>query len=259
MLRRNSRSVFAGGAHVFPGGALDDDDRHPELQDRCLGLDELAAARRLEPSPAPRAFWIAAIRETFEEAGVLLARAAATGEPIDMSEPALAEAATRARRALLAGEARFLDVVRELDVLLDAGALEVAGRWITPEGAVRRYDTWFFVAAAPVGHAYAPDDEETVASSWVVPVDALAQAAAGELDLVYPTIRMLQVLGRLGTAADLLDAYHRAWRDLPAPLRVANGHQGWLVQVPGLEVELEADHADAQARGSRRLRRAQGG
>ena len=206
MLRRTLAAEFMGGAYVFPGGAVDADDRGPELLRRCHGRDDSAASRQLGLHAGGIGFWVAAIREAFEEAGVLLARSAATGRPVDLDAPGAAARLESARRAVGRGERPFVDVVVSEDLVLDAGALHLFSHWITPSGAPRRYDTWFFVAAAPEGHAYLHDDSETVASVWIRPADALARAEQGELEIIFPTMRNLEQLARFETARQLLDA-----------------------------------------------------
>src|SRR5437763_15548453 len=118
-----------------------------------------------------RAFWVAAIRETFEEAGAPPARPAVTSRPVDLDDASVAARLEAARRAVGAGERPFVEVVEDEDLLLDVGALHLFSHWITPAGSPRRYDTWFFVAAAPEGHAYLHDDSATVASVWAPPKD----------------------------------------------------------------------------------------
>jgi 8-oxo-dGTP pyrophosphatase MutT (NUDIX family) len=206
MLRRTLAAEFMGGAYVFPGGAVDAEDRAPALLGRCHGRDDSAASTQLGLHAGGMGFWVAAIREAFEEAGVLLARVATTGLPIDLDDPSTAARLETARRAVGRGERPFLEVVEDEDLLLDAGALHLFSHWITPPGAPRRYDTWFFVAAAPEGHAYLHDDSETVASVWTRPTDALAGAERGELEIIFPTMRNLEQLARFGTAHELLDA-----------------------------------------------------
>src|SRR5581483_2715225 len=133
MLRRSPRSAFVAGAYVFPGGAVDDEDAEPAMLRRCHGRDP-ADADRMLATPGALRFWVAAIRESFEEAGVLLARDGA-GNPVDVDAP----------------------VLDGHGAVLDAGALAPIGHWITPAPAPRRYDTWFFVAPAPEGHVYEHD------------------------------------------------------------------------------------------------------
>jgi 8-oxo-dGTP pyrophosphatase MutT (NUDIX family) len=206
MLRRTLAADFMGGAYVFPGGAVDAGDRAPELFARCHGRDDSTASTQLGLHAGGMGFWVAAIREAFEEAGVLLARSAATGLPVDLGDSSTATRLEAARRAVGRGELPFVDVVEDEDLLLDAGALHLFSHWITPPGAPRRYDTWFFVAAAPEGHAYLHDDSETVASVWTRPADALSGAERGELEIIFPTVRNLEQLARFSTAGELLDA-----------------------------------------------------
>ena len=231
MLRRNLDVPFMGGASVFPGGAVDAGDRAPELLARCHGRDDAAASAGLGLPEGGLGFWVAAVREAFEEAGVLLARSATTGYPVDLDDPVLAGRIEAARPAVGGGDRPFLELVRDEDLLLDAGALHVFSHWITPAGAPRRYDTWFFVAAAPDGHAYAHDDSETVASVWIRPGDALARAERGELELIFPTIRNLEQLARFSSARDLLDAVRDATEGV-APPRMVTDASGARVMLP---------------------------
>jgi hypothetical protein len=130
------------------------------------------------------------------------------------------------------GDLAFLDVVRSEDVLLDVGALHLFSHWITPAASPRRYDTWFFVAAAPDGHAYLHDDGETVASVWIRPVDALDRAERGELELIFPTVRNLEQLARFQSAQDLLDAVSAASADGAAPARMVADAGGRRILLP---------------------------
>jgi 8-oxo-dGTP pyrophosphatase MutT (NUDIX family) len=247
MLRRSPRSAFVAGAYVFPGGAVDDEDSAPDLLARCHGLDARDADRMLETSGALR-FWVAAIRESFEEAGVLLARSAERGDPVDVDAVGVAAALDEDRRALLRRERDFADIVRGHDAVLDAGALAPIGHWITPEPAPRRYDTWFFVGAAPEGHVYEHDDDETVASVWTRPKDALERARNEEIDLIYPTYRSVQALAAFDTSAELLAAVDRVWRERDEPMRIADRGQGWMLDLDvDDDAALERDALDHAA------------
>lgn len=210
MLRRNLQSKFVAGASVFPGGAVDPEDRSPVLLDRCRGIADADASRQLGWPSGGLGFWVAAIRETFEEAGVLLARSARSGAPVDLGDRDISDRLEAARLGMARGDRTFLDVVVGEDLLLDVGALHVFSHWVTPPMAPRRYDTWFFVADAPEGHAYVHDDDETVGSEWVRPGDALARGEAGELELIFPTMRSLAVLADFPTAAALLETVREA-------------------------------------------------
>lgn len=235
MQRRNPSSSFVPGAYVFPGGRVDADDADP----RFVGAGfDVAAADAAVGGPGATRFFVAAVREAFEEAGVLLARHRADGNPFDAraDRGRLADARARVLRAD-GGLAIELD---RLDAVLDLQALVPFGRWITPVGAPKRYDTWFFVAAAPSGHVYTHDDDragEMVASEWLRPADALARGRTGAIELIYPTIRSLLVLDRFPSAAAVLAAAQERWRR-PDPLRVMDPDGGWQ-----LDLTTEAEHA----------------
>jgi 8-oxo-dGTP pyrophosphatase MutT (NUDIX family) len=220
MLRRNLRSVFAAGAYVFPGGAVDAGDAATAPVEATADPAEPIAAT----TAVPERFRVAAIRESFEEAGVLLARDATTGAPVDGA------ALTGAREALQRGERTFSEMVDDLGVVLDTAALQPIGRFITPRGAPRRFDTWFFVAPAPDGHAYRHDDGETVASLWIRPDDALARSRHGELELIEPTWCTLALIAPYPRVAPLFAAIHDAWR-APAPLEERYPARGWVLRV----------------------------
>ena len=110
------------------------------------------------------------------------------------------------RAAVNAGTRRFLDLCRDENLRLTVGDIHYFAHWITPRGAPRRYDTRFFVAAAPPGQIAAHDAGETIAEVWISPQDALARHRAGEIEIIFPTIRNLQVIGRFATSAALLAA-----------------------------------------------------
>jgi 8-oxo-dGTP pyrophosphatase MutT (NUDIX family) len=226
MLRRNHDSVWIAGASVFPGGAVDTDDRDPRWTPRCVGWDDARASRAVERDSGGLGFLVAAVRETFEEAGVLLARDA-EGCAVDASAGHL----TTARAGLNDGVHDFATFVEEHDLVLATDELHVFSHWVTPPGGPRRYDTWFFVAAAPEGE-YRHDDTELIASAWVRPVDALAAADRGEMDLIFPTRKNLEALARFDRAADVLAAARSA--DPPAAGRfVTESLEGRRIALPG--------------------------
>jgi 8-oxo-dGTP pyrophosphatase MutT (NUDIX family) len=218
MLRRNPRSVFSPGASVFPGGAVDPADRDPVVYARARGLDDARASQLVGESRDGLRFWVAAARESFEEAGFVLGDAG----------PGLAAA----RDALNAGNIGWAAALAQHDVVLHLDELAVFAHWLTPEGAPRRYDTWFFVAAAPDDQDGVHDDAEAVHSEWARPRDAIERFRSGELDLILPTLRSLLAASRFRRAADLLDAVRAAQPPRVAPLVVDDG-SGQRVVLPG--------------------------
>jgi 8-oxo-dGTP pyrophosphatase MutT (NUDIX family) len=241
MLRRHPQSTFVPGAYVFPGGQVDADDGAPAIAARATGLEPGAADARLGVVGATR-FWVAAVRETFEEAGVLVARAGHAGAPLGSRADHDALAVDRVD--LLRGRTDLARVLARHDAVLDLAALVPFGRWITPRGAPKRFDTWFFVAAAPVGHAYAHDDDEMVASEWLRPDDALDRARAGDIELIYPTIRSLLVMRRFPTASAFLGAVRDRW-ERPDALRVMDPGAGWQLDLTSDDERAADDAASA--------------
>lgn len=232
MLRRNLDSDFVGGAYVFPGGAVDDADRHADLERICHGRSDTAASILLDIPSGGLAYWVAAIRESFEEAGVLLAVPEGRDDVISFADAATAARFVEHRRAVDRGERRLVDVCAEEHLRLDVDRIHYFSHWITPEGPPRRYDTRFFVAAAPPEQVPLHDDRETIANLWVRPQDALDRHAQGELDMIFPTIRNLEAIGRFDRSADLL-AHAQQIADVPAILpRIVRDGGGMRILLP---------------------------
>jgi 8-oxo-dGTP pyrophosphatase MutT (NUDIX family) len=235
MVRRNLNSDFVGGAYVFPGGGIDPADGGPEAEAACVGRSDADASALLGLPSGGLAYWVAVIRETFEEAGLLLAErpggpALLAGDPDEVARFGVERAAVNARTR------SFLDLCREEQLRLLVGDVHYFARWIAPKGAPRRYDTRFFVAAAPPGQTAAHDAGETIAEVWISPAEALAQHRRGEIEIIFPTIRNLQAIGRFATSGELLAAAAEASASVPTiePRVVADGN-GVRIVLPGDE------------------------
>ena len=199
MLERHLKSDFAGGAYVFPGGTVDDRDLDPALAALVDGPSDEEAARLLGVDRnRALAFWLCAIRETFEEAGALLARR--DGEPVGYDER------LEPYRAALAGKELTLRELAEKEHLRFAGdLLHYYSHWITPELAPRRYDTRFFVAAFPdEAERLLHDMGETTNSRWIRPGDALQQGREGTFTIIFPTRKHLEQLAAFETVDALV-------------------------------------------------------
>jgi 8-oxo-dGTP pyrophosphatase MutT (NUDIX family) len=232
MLRRNLESAFVGGAYVFPGGAVDPEDRFDDLGPICHGRTDQEASRRLDVECGGLAFWVAAIRESFEEAGLLLAYDP-SGRELRLEEPETIERFATHRQDVDQGHRRLVEVCADEGLRLAVDGIHYFGHWITPEGAPRRYDTRFFVAAAPEAQTPLHDDREVIANIWVRPADALEQHRAGTLSMLPPTISSLKAIARFDTAAEALDAA-REIVDVPAVLpRVITSDGGFRIVLPG--------------------------
>jgi len=231
MMRRNLQSAFVPGKYVFPGGSVDDSDSAAAMYARCTGLDDAAASKRLGVASHGLAYWIAAIRETFEEAGLLLARDAA-GMAVDHARAA---ALSCHRNAVAAGELAFDALLDKAGLFLAADELIYFSHWITPAGAPRRYDTRFFVASAPAGQEPVHDNEETIESVWVRPREGVERYLKGTFKMLTPTIHTLRLFAEHETALALIDAL-RALPEVPtiAP-RIGKNGRRIMPGEPGYE------------------------
>ena len=205
MLRRHPDSVFAADAWVFPGGRVDAADGSGAPLG--AGPSDEEASEALGLPTGGLAYWVAAARECFEEAGVLLARHADTGAWLDTSNEWSAARLARYRRDVHAGAATLGDVLEAEGLVLDLSGVHYVSHWVTPPGRTsRRFDTRFFVADVPPGQVASHDAAETVESVWTTPADALARGDAGEIVLVIPTIANLTALARFSSTEELVRA-----------------------------------------------------
>jgi 8-oxo-dGTP pyrophosphatase MutT (NUDIX family) len=219
MVRRAVGSAFAGGMYVFPGGRVDDADAEASVGEYVDGLDDATASACLGVQSGGLAFWVAAIRECFEEAGLLLAQPVVSG---------LGEE----RSAVHRGDLTMVDLCRRRGVRLDAGALRYVSHWVTPVGETsRRFDTRFFLAAAPEGQDGRHDDAELDDSRWIDPAAALAAAGKRELMLMPPTEHNLRFI--VGCSS-VVEALARADAAGPPPRiepRIRRGADGKMVGI----------------------------
>jgi 8-oxo-dGTP pyrophosphatase MutT (NUDIX family) len=190
MVKRHHQIDFAAGALVFPGGKTHAGDDDPRWEERCLGWGDAL--------PHKRPLRIAAIREAYEEAGILLARHLG-GAPFRGDERA-----TAAREDIGRDRRPFIDLIVELDLYLDLEALSVFARWITPPIMPRRFDTWFYVAKAPDEQLAVCDGSETVDAEWIPAAEALRLAEIGERTVIFPTRMNLQLLAEAASADDAI-------------------------------------------------------
>jgi 8-oxo-dGTP pyrophosphatase MutT (NUDIX family) len=251
MLRRNLASEFVAGVYVFPGGSVDPDDRGPEAEALCRGRTDAEASEILGIDSGGLAFWVAALRECFEEAGVMVARNRDNSHPdgatlLDTTDPGTAERFAAHRDAVNEGSTRLLDVCRQEDLVLAADAVHYVSHWITPEVAPRRYDTRFFITAAPPGQVARHDDTETIATIWVRPGDALARHAAGDIELLPPTIANLKNIEPYRSTGEVM-AWAQTVTDVPAVLPIVLIEDGHLLVLRPGDLGYEEAMADRQA------------
>ena len=196
MMVRHHQIEFNSGALVFPGGSVDAGDKEIVARsDLHSGGEAL--------SEAERGFRIAAIRETFEESGILLARPKGASAPVDAARAG--EIADAHRVALCEHKISFLTILADNGLQLVLDALVPYAHWITPEGLPKRFDTWFFLAAAPPDQLGAHDGRESTDSIWVSPREAVEGGETGRFKLPFPTTRNLIRLAKQSDVKAALD------------------------------------------------------
>jgi 8-oxo-dGTP pyrophosphatase MutT (NUDIX family) len=220
MLRRHSQSGFMGGAHVFPGGKVDVSDGDEAWRSRIdRSTQEIADLLGEENQDGALGLWVAGVRETFEEAGVLVANIA---PGVDLEAE---------RRRLDAGVS-FSQIAADIDMTIETIALTPYARWITPKMETKRFDTRFFIAVLPEGQHATHDGTETTSATWLKPADAIDGTRTGQIKLAPPTVRTLDWLAAFDTAAAAIaDAASRK-PPLVRP-RIVTGEAGWFLALPG--------------------------
>jgi glyoxylase-like metal-dependent hydrolase (beta-lactamase superfamily II)/8-oxo-dGTP pyrophosphatase MutT (NUDIX family) len=222
MMRRSPTASQFGGAFVFPGGLLEADDAQPRSLRRVIGMTAAEANARLELSADGLAYWVAVVRECYEEAGILLALD-------EREQPVAKEQLARwapQRAALNARQLCFADFLEQERLLIPAHSIVYAAHWITPPIQQRRFDTRFFIASAPPGQEVAHDNSELVESVWLAPGEVLVRAQRNAMSLTLPTQTLVSAMGKLPSPAAALDqARAQAHVPLVRPC-IAQGREG---------------------------------
>ncbi len=206
MLQRSLTAAFARGQYVFPGGKVDDADHGEALEAISDGLDDTSASAQLGLERGGLAWLVAAIRECFEEAGVLLARPVDSAEVVRFDTPDKVERFGRTRHEIHDAVTSLEKLCADEQLVLLTDRMHLVDHWVTPMGERRRFDTRFFVAKAPLVQEPLHDASETIASLWVRPVDAIEQWKSGELQMFPPTVASLRFLQPHATAVDAMAA-----------------------------------------------------
>jgi 8-oxo-dGTP pyrophosphatase MutT (NUDIX family) len=218
LLKRHRTAGFVPGAYVFPGGRVDAEDGDAAL------LEMLGTV----PRGAEPAFWLAVVREVFEETGVLLAR---SPEGAACRDASVDDTLARWREALLTNDATLLDVLRNERLLPDISRMVYCSHWVTPLAEPKRYDTRFFLAELPSGCAATIDEREMSDALWLTADDALAGFQRGELPMVFPTVKTIQMLQPFASVEQMLAAFRGA--DVPVILpRLVRTEDGVGIVVP---------------------------
>ncbi|MGI9625743.1 MAG: NUDIX hydrolase [Longimicrobiales bacterium] len=228
LLKRNRATGFVPGAYVFPGGRVDGSDGDGGALACWSELDPGAASERLglapEAVPSAVAYYTAAVREAFEETGLLLSEQPILGAE---KEALLASG----REALMNGAGSFVDLLEEVGAVLDGPSVEYIAHWVTPVVEPRRYDARFFAAQVPADAQVRFDHREMTAAEWLTPSAALERHEGGTLPMIFPTIRTLEDLSTFSSVSALFD--HFRGRDIPMILpEIVRTERGVALRIP---------------------------
>jgi 8-oxo-dGTP pyrophosphatase MutT (NUDIX family) len=205
LLQRHARSAFLPGAHVFPGGVVEEVDFAPEMGALCQGLSFDQAHRIIKdvlPPERSLGFFVAAIREAFEESGILLAHGQSSIDEGQMMRLGGYRAKVHANPSI------FVLRLGDEGLKPATDTLSYFAHWITPEVLPIRFDARFFVAAAPSGQEASPDGKETVEARWISPQDALEEHRKGRLKLAPPTFHSLSEMVEFRTVDEAIASTH---------------------------------------------------
>ncbi len=207
MMERHANTVFAGGMWVFPGGAVDHQDDSDYFEDFASHRDDPEASRIMGLESGGLAYYMAAIRETFEEAGILLALHSDSEAPLQINETST-DRFQALRDDLNNGDIDLRTILDQEQLLADVGQMHYVARWITPLGSPRRFDARFFIAQIPSNQLPVHDDGELVNSCWMAPEEILVRAADEEDDMILmtPTLRMVKCLSDFTSSAEVIEA-----------------------------------------------------
>lgn len=206
MMQRHANTIFAGGMWVFPGGSVDADDDSKDYQAISNHRTDEEASQLMGLQSGGLAFYVAAIRESFEEAGIMLAIHKDSTRQVDFTDPATAARFESYRDEVNQGSREFIEVVRSENLLLDVAAMHYVAHWITPEGPPRRFSARFFVARMPDGQTPLHDNRETVHAEWLSADTILERFERQEMVLMTPTLRMIKSLALFRSAQDVIEA-----------------------------------------------------
>jgi len=206
MVLRNRRSRFVPGYHVYPGGILDPEDFEPGIERFCRGIERKEASEILPDMSRPEkalGAWVAGIRETFEEVGMLIA-IRKDGSPVTIRTEQERKRFCDYRGALNKGEMKFHQMLEKEDLLLPLDRLHYFSHWITPEPLPLRYDVRFFVTEAPEAQAVIHDGVELTEHLWLTPSRALEEYEKGKMGMVLPQIMTLEDISRFRTVEEAI-------------------------------------------------------
>ena len=231
LLKRSEKSSFMPGNFVYPGGMVDPEDCLPGIYGLCKGISPEEAHRILGRSLPPEEglnYWVAGIRELFEEAGVLLAYDE-KGNLLSSQNPAHREVMARYRNPLQNRKATMARMAQDEKLFFAVDHIYFHAHWITPEAYPQRFDTYFFLARHPAGQEASHDQKEMTAGMWVTPQEALERNSGGEMVLSPPTLKTIEDLSLFASLDDLFTATRKNVVEPVLPILKKVSNQTFIV------------------------------
>ena len=234
MVKRSKRPPF-GNLYVFPGGKIDESDKDLNITNFCNGLNDEQASIKLGIDEGGLSYWVACVRECFEEVGILLA-IKNNGEELDLNG-ADKHKFENYRRMLLDNKISLLEICKKENLSLNLNNIEPFSHWITPEIEIKRFDTRFFIAYIPAKQTERHDGNELTDSVWISPKKALDRSLNGEMPMIMPTISNLQQCLEFDSGQKLLEHQSKLTNDdIPSILPKFFKNEGkWVGLLPGDE------------------------
>ncbi len=234
MVKRSKRPPF-GNLYVFPGGKIDESDKDLNITNFCNGLNDEQASIKLGVNEGGLSYWVACVRECFEEVGILLA-IKNNGEELDLNG-ADKHKFDNYRRMLLENKISLFEICKKENLSLNLNNIEPFSHWITPEIEIKRFDTRFFIAYIPAKQTERHDGNELTDSVWISPKKALDRSLNGEMPMIMPTISNLQQCLEFDSGQKLLEHQSKLTNDdIPSILPKFFKNEGkWVGLLPGDE------------------------
>tara|TARA_B100000945_G_scaffold219447_1_gene177153 strand:- start:1813 stop:2604 length:792 start_codon:yes stop_codon:yes gene_type:complete len=234
MVKRSKKSPF-GNLYVFPGGKIDDDDCHKDWKFHSDGHNDSKASEILGLSSNGLSYWIACIRESFEEVGILLAKRK-SGEKLNL-EGHDKKKFDVYRKDLINQKISFLEICEKEDLMLSTENIAPLSHWITPDFEIKRFDTRFFIAYLPDNQIVQHDGMELTQSLWINPNDALKKAMEGDMQMILPTTENLKLCSSFNRAKDMLENQKNMTKNDIKPIlpKFFKENGNWNVLFPGEE------------------------
>ena len=229
MVKRSSRSTF-GSLYVFPGGKLDPEDSENDLYPYCEGMNNEEASKQLGIKDNGLSFWIACIRECFEEVGVLLTN---PDDSILQDTSKL----TKLRKELNNKEITFKEICVSESLRLRTKNIVPCAHWITPDIETKRFDTRFFLAKVKAKQLASHDGFELTESFWIKPADALAKLKNGEMNMILPTIKNIEKLAEFSSSTEAFNYFEGLGDNAIPPIlpKFIKKDGEWVGFLPGEE------------------------